>query len=521
MYTYLIIDDESLIRKAIIKKLLPLQGQVQCCGEAANGKKGMELVAEKKPDFIILDMYMPIMDGKELLPWLSKHYPELPLIVISGYQNFDYMKQAITSKVIDYILKPFSADAIRKAVCNVLDILQSQEQLENRFIAIEEEKEDACYHLDIKFLENLILGYETETRETTSRKLSFVNHARPFVLFTLYQKKSLWNGDLQEWLEENECGSMALTLSHPSIQQFKFVILFIPEDISFPKRYIDRFLNILILWADRQKLHICMGISACHTHLSQLHTAFSETTEALNSQEIACTATSWYFCENCPPPLLIDWEHTEEFLFRIESGMSREVQALFDQLFDYYSTLNGCTLADIKRHCQQLSSRCRTILNYYLNQQEDYAGDSSSMQTIVNTLFCLEDIQEYYRQFFLNVTNMVRDKSVYANSEQIDRIIIYMQRNYQKNLTQEFLASLFYLNRSYLSQLFRQKTGMKFVDYLNNIRIEKAKELLASTDRKMYQIAKATGYDNTKYFFRIFKKKTGLTPEQYREKLTN
>lgn len=138
------------------------------------------------------------------------------------------------------------------------------------------------------------------------------------------------------------------------------------------------------------------------------------------------------------------------------------------------------------------------------------------MQAIVNTLFTIEDIKKYYEQFFLNVTNMLRDKSVYTTNELIDRILIYIQRNYQRNLTEEFIASLFYLNRSYLSQLFRQKTGEKFIDYLNDIRIDKAKELLVSTDRKMYQIAKSAGYNNTKYFFRIFKKKTGITPEQYR-----
>lgn len=141
------------------------------------------------------------------------------------------------------------------------------------------------------------------------------------------------------------------------------------------------------------------------------------------------------------------------------------------------------------------------ILNYYLNKKGDTSKHSPSMQAIVNTLFTIEDIKKYYEQFFLNVTNMLRDKSVYTTNELIDRILIYIQRNYQRNLTEEFIASLFYLNRSYLSQLFRQKTGEKFIDYLNDIRIDKAKELLVSTDRKMYQIAKSAGYNNTKYFF--------------------
>lgn len=119
----------------------------------------------------------------------------------------------------------------------------------------------------------------------------------------------------------------------------------------------------------------------------------------------------------------------------------------------------------------------------------------------------------------MNITELLKTESIYSGNDVIEKIQTYMQHNYQKNLTQDFIASLFYLNRSYLSTLFKQKTGMKFVDYLNEVRIEKSKELLKDSNRKMYQISKAVGYDNPKYFFRIFKKKTGMTPEQYREML--
>ena len=138
------------------------------------------------------------------------------------------------------------------------------------------------------------------------------------------------------------------------------------------------------------------------------------------------------------------------------------------------------------------------------------------MQAIVNTLFSFEEVKTYYRQFFLNITSLLRKQSVYNTGELIDQIQFYINRNYQKNITQEFIASLFYLNRSYLSQLFNKQTNKKFIDYLNEVRINKAKELLLHSDRKMYQIAKSVGYDNTKYFFRIFKKKTGFSPEQFR-----
>ena len=92
MYTYIVIDDESLIRKGTIKKLQPMEEQITCIGEADNGKAGIELIQEVHPDIVILDMQMPIMGGKELLPYLAENYPDMPLIVISGYRDFDYVK---------------------------------------------------------------------------------------------------------------------------------------------------------------------------------------------------------------------------------------------------------------------------------------------------------------------------------------------------------------------------------------------------------------------------------------------
>ena len=92
-----------------------MEEQITCIGEADNGKAGIELIQEVHPDIVILDMQMPIMGGKELLPYLAESYPDMPLIVISGYRDFDYVKQAISAAAIDYILKPFSKEQSRTA----------------------------------------------------------------------------------------------------------------------------------------------------------------------------------------------------------------------------------------------------------------------------------------------------------------------------------------------------------------------------------------------------------------------
>ena len=518
MYAYLIIDDEPLIRKGTIKKLSPLNDIITCCGEADNGVTGIELIKEFHPDIFILDMQMPIMDGMQLLPYLSSNFPDIALIVISGYQNFDYMKQAITSKAIDYILKPFSREEIQNVVLSTIDFLQNKQQLKNQFTLAQEEKEAALYDLDITLLENLILGYETSSQQILSQRLSFITQAHNYIVFTLYSHKdTISKTQFQQWLDDNNYHDLALFLPHPSIQQLGVIMLLVPDTRQARTDFIRIFIQHLISDLEIQKKAVNIGISNSYSDFSQLHKAYLDTTTALDSQKLSLNETiNCFYLSNTPLTINIEWEMKDEFLFRMESGDTEKVRIMAEQLFNYYTSIPNCSLSDAKRHCTLISSECRSILNYYLNQQEGSHEVSTNMQSIVNTIFSLSDLKEYYLQFFLNITNMVKTKSVYRDNDLIEQIKIYISRNYYKNLTQEFVASLFYLNRSYLSQMFKKKTGENFVDFLNNIRIEKSKDLLVNTDKKMYSIAKAVGYDNTKYFFRIFKKKTGITPEQYR-----
>lgn len=516
MYTYLIVDDEPLIRKGTIKKLMPLSDRITCCAEAENGQEAIALVRKFCPDLVILDMQMPVMDGMQLLPYLAEHYPDTPLIVISGYQNFDYMKQSISSRAVDYILKPFSREEIQKTVLAVLDSLANKHQLENRISLAQSEKEEACYNLELQSLENMILGYKTDIADIHSSKLSFINSLHRYVLFTMYYFTEKQTNHLQNWLSSSEYGSISVYLSGQSTRQLTFLLLFLPEHTD-DSSLISRFQKQLAAFLSAQGHPVLIGVSRIHSHLSSLNTAFRETKNVLNTQPVCPEPYSCFFYPSETKSKEIDWNQEDELLFRIESGAADRVNELSREFFAYCRSLPDCTLLSVKHYCERLCSSCYTILNSYLHQSDETPQTSASVQAVTDTLFTLDDLEKYYCQFFSNLTFMLQSQSVYANAELIDRICIYIRRNYQKNLTQEYIASLFYLNRSYLSQLFHQKTGEKFIDYLNGVRIEKAKNLLENTDKKMYQISKAVGYDNVKYFFRIFKKKTGISPQAWRD----
>ncbi len=516
MYTYLLIDDEELTRKGTQKKLEPLSHLIQCIGEAENGEEALVKIDALNPNLVIMDMNMPIMDGTQLLPIITEKYPSKQVIIISSYKDYEYMHQAIKANAVDYILKPFGKEDIQNSVMRAIARIENQSSMQQQIISSESQKEAVEFEYDTQLLNNMLMGYHSSSSKLISNRLSYINDTHEFILITLHSSDPLNEKDMQDFLEENRFGDLAVYLQNENSPHLGFLIFFISEGSalnapSFCKQIvrnlIDRYDGILCT--------LNFGISAQHADISELHRAFLETVSALNTRCVGENFKHYFFTEETPERIMLIWPRREEFLFRLESGLSEEVHDLILELFQFLRE-TAAPLSDIKHYCFQLSFLTQNIVAQYVEQVKSHSS-TLSMQNMLNTMFTIGELQKYYLQFFGNITEIFKECNIYSNSDVIVNVKTYVQKNYDKDLNLEFLSSLFYLNRSYLSHLFKEKTGQNFVDYLNDIRIEKAKELLNETDKKMYSIAKAVGYDNIKYFFRVFKRKTGITPEQYRK----
>ena len=463
---------------------------------------------------------MPVMGGTELLPFLSEHYPGMPLVVISGYDNFEYMRNAIQVQAVDYVLKPFKREDIQKAMQSAINRITSKEKLESQIITNQEQKEHALYEYDMQILKNLVFGYHSAIKTVSSERLSYINNTHNLYLITLYTKTAFPESIAHEFIEISGIRDIVLLFSSGENQSLGLFIMFIAEQtVTSTFRTVQKTAEDMCSFLKQQNISTIAGISAEHKDIAELHEAFSECSEALDMQSAETPTVDCLLYKDNEIMIHPEWPHEDEFMFRIESGDMDAVNSLIDNLFDFYKTVQGCTLGAIKYHCYRLSGLCRNILSYYFKQ--DIKESSTSMQNVVRMLFSQDEVREYYRNFFMNICALLSPKSVYLSDDPVEKLKIYVERNFQKELSFEFLSSLFYMNRSYLSHLFKQKTGENFVDYVNDVRIWKAKELLSSTDYKMYQIAKAVGYNNIKYFYRIFKKITGMTPVQYQERLNN
>lgn len=514
MYTYIVIDDEPLIRRGTVKKLENYP-DVTCVAQASNGKSALELIEEKNPDFIITDMKMPIMDGTQLLPVLSTQYPEKYIIVISGYKDFDYAKEALRANTLDYIVKPFSQETLWNAVDKAVRLLKNQKSLHEKLTLDEQEKESLKYEYDRQILRNALFGEGKEMPVFSSRKMCRLKEDHRFAVMTVTLSGKTREKALTEFLTMREVEAETILLARDNIENLYFLLLFFPREKEVKEEEILQIKNLLDCFLESLRIEPFYGISQVQESFTQLNRAYSQSLQALNQMTLGMKRDYLFFEEKTQENCTLEWPKLEQFLFLVESGRTSEVEAVFPELFHYFARNEKCSLKDAKEYCLEIAEILKKSLPRDL-QVHKSAATSLNLISNLNLIFRFQELEEYFEQIFKNMSMAFENAGFYSEKDVLENVKNYIDLHYEKDLTQEFVASLFRLNRSYLSSAFKARMGISFVDYVNLVRVSHAKELLRGTSKKMYQIAQAVGYENVKYFFRVFKKIEGITPEQYR-----
>jgi len=521
MYKYVIIDDEYLTRAGLLKKIESLSHLITCVGEAENGEDGINLIDKLKPDFIITDMYMPVMDGNELLQYVAVNYPQIQIIVISGYRNFEYAQNAIHSKAITYLLKPFSSADIQTAIHTAINRICEQRGL-SELHQISETMDRMSYEFDIQILRSLVMGATMDCVDFSSKTIQEHLKQKHYSLLTIVNASIISQSRLFDacnaFFQEGQ--KLQVTcFDYYSTSEFVFAIIF-SANFQFSRNNASQFAYRLADYLRTSGFTPNIGISIPHANITELHQAFLECVTALDNKQLTMLDGTFFYDGTYSLNYRnITWKDEQKFRLYVDMGLEERVLRLLEQFFPNLAIgENSYTLMDFK---------------YYFLHLINEIGQGRAPSTIpIST-----DISDSYRQqikyIFDTDTLIQRTKEtiqticqrnlanpIYSTDKTSDAIVQnmqeYIKRNYSHNISLEFVADLFFLNKNYASALFKAKSGVKFIDYLTHTRIEKAKELLSTSTLKIPQIAVNVGYSNTKYFYRVFKKLTGYTPEEYR-----
>ena len=513
MIKCIIVDDDYLVRKGIAKTLEKIGNKLSVVGEAENGETAIGLINEFTPEIIIMDMYMPVMDGTALLKYISGNHPNTQIIVISGYRSFDYAVETIQANAISYLVKPFSSEELQTSVLKAIDNIQNAEGKEQNQRNISHARDRISYEFDVQILKSLILGIKIQNLEFNSEAVKIIAENRSLVLFSIFNLSA--DSAALEAVCSDCFENRSFVVCDHNFNVYTFFVI---------KFYADQPTDQLIksdsvhLYSELCRISdgVDMGVSLPEKKVTKLNSAFLQCITALDNKLLFDKGRIISYRPDLVAYRNIVWDSEASFLFYLEKS---DIEAATEVFSRFFSSLRSSAykynVMEYKYYILHLLSAAKldagndTPINIFLDITDD-------LRQQFRLIFDAESLYDCSINAFRNICQRNATCPIYPGNSVIEDMQTYIERNYSKNISLEFVSSLFYINRSYASTLFKSHFGISFIDCITQIRVEKAKELLKNTDLKLSQIAARVGYSNVKYFFRVFKKIVGTTPEQYR-----
>lgn len=503
MYQLMIIDDEPIVRTGI-KDLIPWEDyQFEVCAEGLDGKDGLKKVMEFMPDLVLVDVKMPGMSGIELIQEARKQGFDGKFIILTGYSDFEFAKQAISLGVRAYLLKPIDEEELMTNVEEVLAELEAKKNRDDYFT-----KSELIARCEV--IRRILLpnnGSEDLIKDMKLYGLEFKYHCFCCAVISMKNNEN-------SLTPSKECIN-ALTRDMCQIDHIVMDdnIVLLCKDYTFTEAANQLELNIKRMEEKHMEIpFVFLG----HTVKQWQDIQFS------------------YECAR------FFWEH--RFLYSSQRVITIDmpesvghitVDRILDQMSNYVDIgdEDGMeqTMSELKEYARisllkesdiKLLVAHNLILlhNRQLLKYDQKKSDFPSLIKLREQIKNCNSIDSLIYEAILFCKAMSEIVAGSTSDNIAKRVYAYMEKNFDKDLKLENIAKTFNYNSAYLGKLFKKEMGEGFNNILDSIRIENAKKLLIEQDLKVYQVSEKVGFTNIDYFYNKFKKHVGLSPKEFQKK---
>lgn len=545
MYKLILVDDEEEVRKGMLQKIDWCKYGFEIAGEAENGLEALEIAEKVVPDVVITDIKMPFMDGLTLSSKLREKFPTTKIIILTGFDEFEYAQKAIRLDVVEYVLKPISSKEL-------IDVLINTKLKIDREIAqkkdIETLKEYYYKSLPLlreKFLCSLVTGkLSRDEIMEKSKAYGLSLSGRKFVVavagidFSTAQNDGDSEGSLigtgemgisedrelikfavlnicQEVLDKYGCGTVFINNDY-------IVIIFASEDMSsdafmekVPSILDEIHQNIMKYY----KLPIRIGIGSYYSDIENTNYSYKNAVSAMDYSMIMGNNPIIYI-EDVEPKrskrLKFDELKKRSLITSIKVGTPEEISNTIEKLF--------IDVLEAKNSYKDYQIFLLEILTTILKVARDLNVDMDNLFGVNYNLFVeiykfkdLRKVREWIKSICIKIRSYISQERQDSCKQIVSDAVEYLKENYSDSeITIDKVCKMLHISPAYFSSLFKKETKLTFVNYLTHIRMEAAKELLRSTNLKTFEIAKKVGYSEPNYFSYCFKKNFGISPSEYR-----
>lgn len=507
----MIVEDEDMLRNHLAGLHQWREMGCEIVGTAPNGLEALRKVAELKPDLIMTDIRMPVMDGIEFTEKLKESHPNLPVIFLSAYNDFIYAKQAFKLGVIDFITKPILLEELFSVVDMILQDAKSNHQAntleqENTInLMLSEEVEPA----------DKMVWLEREGRTCHRLVVLAVEIDNVELLHTM--GKPLSQLSLREAISctiRNYPYFFWSYMDHRGL----FFLLFEPLEGEWDLIGDSMKLAKDVLDASRQAFDfsVSIAISSLLPSLIELAQGWEQVRKCLDYRMLlGKQSIVSYSAITSLSKEAAGWD--QEMLVSLEELIRRsDTGGIAPKMREVYRELLSKQLnkSYIQHYMMEIVGLAEKVLAEF-SIQENYP-DINGIRRSLLTFNVLADLMKFLEAFLIEVTELIKASDQDTRSAVIRKMKQYIAEHYTEEITLNTLAQVLHLNPSYLSRLIRRVTGQTFSDVLWSYRIERAKRKLLADDVRMSEVAYNTGFKDAAHFSHLFKKMVGVSPKEYR-----
>lgn len=536
MLKVFLVEDEIVMREGIKNNINWEQEGFEFAGEASDGELAYPLIQKTRPDILITDIKMPFMDGLELSRLVKHEMPEIKIIILSGYDEFEYAKQAISIGITDYLVKPIAGAQLLEAVKKVGRIVQEEQQQKEFLRTFEKERLENKQLARQKFFRQLASGTQPVSvflKEGREVGLDLVANRYNIMLFQIFP-----DGEVGGYSEEqNEVTRIIeeMTEKMPEVLMVELGLegwAFILKEID--ERKLEQVEETFFIWLQEtlqkyEGIEYFGGVGKEVGRLSELNKCFEEANRAFSYRYLKKRNQIIYSNEQMEESSVdgelqlsalnvdkLDRKMIGRFL---KTGLKSEVIHFIDEYFVSLGERNVQSL--LFRQYVTMDVYFATVamleqIGYESRELVERCGDFQKMTEVFSSV----DRTKHYLENVLETAIELREKvSQKKYSSLLKDARNYIEQNYDnEDISLNTVAASVNLSPNHFSTIFSQETGQTFIEFLTYVRMEKAKEMLRGTSMKTAEIAYAVGYKDPHYFSYLFKKTQECTPREFRAK---
>ena len=542
LYRIILVDDEEEVRKSIIRKIDWTAVGFAVVGDAENGEDALEKIENLEPDVVLTDIRMPYMDGLTLAERIRQKYPSMKIVIFSGYDDFEYAKQAIKLNVTEYILKPVNVEELTAILKRIKTNLDEEIEQKRNVNLLRENYKRSLPILREQFLKDLISRpMDGETVQTLLREYDIpLAGAKKWISIAveleleqeltqeeaplpLHEEKNLIPISVMQILSENLKPSYRFSLlSFSGSADAKIAGIAAIDENNSQTELINILGDICKEIRKTLKVPVTIGIGHSAQKLENISRSFQSALDALGYRSVVGTGSTIYINDVEPGiggKLQFGSEEESALIQAIKFGPEEKIRETVRGIVD--------RMNEARVHARQQQAYILSVANcmiqliqqYDLNMEEIFAEDPLGPDpfTVIQSMLNRENFSRWLFQTALKINNALSRERDYAARQVIEKAKQYIMDNYQDpGLSVEQICRYLHMSPAYFSTMFKKATGQTYIAYLTEVRLNKAVELLNMTDEKTYVIASQVGYQEQNYFSYVFKKRFGVSPTKFR-----